>query len=76
MNQNADLIMNTNLWPILLDHFTLSAQPFLAQVFQCIDCDEQGRQGSLIINQDMGLLFIPCYFQSCVTHESNQNLTI
>ena len=21
MNQNADLIMNTNLWPILLDHF-------------------------------------------------------
>lgn len=22
MNQNVDLIMNTNLWPILLDHFT------------------------------------------------------
>ena len=22
MNQNADLIMNTNQWPILLDHFT------------------------------------------------------
>ena len=45
MNQNADLIMNTNQWPVLLDHFRTGIVPISNDSKAEIECLIFGTSG-------------------------------